>query len=227
MADKTTDTSASDAPSEGQFELYKQILDALKDRTEWELRQALFYRMRYMGVRRKFKPYPGCADQHFPLCDGLIERDKPFYYQQLYATDTLASFVSLKSQEDSLTTAIGSWFDYGLKQKSNFETEILAGIDHMEQNGRTPVKLYWDADKKQLAFQEIDPRDFIVPKYAAGIQSSPWIVHVVKMSDNDYKANPNFKQDSDFVKSITGKGGAGGSSQGPTGAYKDQEVFKR
>jgi len=45
----------------------------------------LFYRMRFMGIRRKFKPYPDCADQHFPLTDGLIERAKPFYYQQLYA----------------------------------------------------------------------------------------------------------------------------------------------
>jgi hypothetical protein len=208
--------------------LYMDILHAIKDRTEWEMRQALFYRMRYMGIRRKFKPYPGCADQHFPLCDGLIERDKPFYYQQLYVSDTLASFVSLKAQDDGLSTAVGSWFDYRLKQKSNFEQQILAGIDQMEQNGRTPVKLYWDNEKNELCFQQIDPRHFIVPRFVDGIQESPWLVHVISMNDSDYKANPNFKQDPDFVKSITGKGtGTGGGVQGTPAIYKDQEVLKR
>jgi hypothetical protein len=227
MADSKNDSS-NETPASENFDLYKQILDALKDRTEWELRQALFYRMRYMGIRRKFKPYPGCADQHFPLCDGLIERDKPFFYQQIYATDTLASFTPKKSTDDPLCSGSGVWFDNKLKQNSNFEDEILDGVDQMEQNGRTPIKIWWDNEKKQVAFQQIDPRNFIVPKYAKSIQASPWIVHVITMSDNDYKANTQFRQDEDFVKAITGKGtGTSGGSQGSPGIYKDQEVQRR
>src|SRR4051812_49060211 len=104
------------------FKAYKDILNDLKDRGEWEKRQAVFYKLRHGGIDRKNKPYAGCANLHFPLCDSILERMKPFYVQQLYATDTFASFVSEKPQQDALSTAAACWFDYRLKQKSNMES---------------------------------------------------------------------------------------------------------
>jgi len=46
--------------------------------------------MRHEGLRRISPPYPGAADLHFPLIDALVERLKPFYYKQLFASDQFA-----------------------------------------------------------------------------------------------------------------------------------------
>src|SRR5256885_15603781 len=112
-------------------DLYDQIIDALDDRKEWEKRQETWYIMRHNGLRRLSKPYPNAPDLHFPLADSTIDKLKPFYFQQLYSADTLASFISLRQQDAELTTAVGAWFDYQLKQKSNLEREILCAIDNM------------------------------------------------------------------------------------------------
>lgn len=186
-------------------ELYDDIIQALKDRTEWEGRQSVWYRMRHGGLRRGNKPYPNAPDLHFPLVDSNIEKLKPFYFQQLYAAETFAAFIALKPQSNELTTSAAGWFDYKLKQQTNLEREILCAIDHMENNGSSLVKIYWDEDSKRLCYDARDPLYVIVPKMTNDIQDSDWLVDVIHMSEAQYRANPNFNQDDGFIKLIKGK----------------------
>ena len=187
-----------------QFERANDIFDALRDRTTWEMRQETWYKMRHTGLRRISPPYPGAADLHFPLIDALIERMKPFYYGQLFATDQFATFVSLKTQPADTTSEVASWFDYRLKQKSNFQRKILTTIDAMLMAGRAPIKVYWDFELGQLCFAAIAPSYFILPADTEELEEAPWLVHVLLMSVDQYKANPNFRQDEDFVNRIRG-----------------------
>src|SRR5215472_4679099 len=186
------------------FENCTEILDALKDRTTWDMRQETWYKMRHTGIRRISPPYTGAADLHFPLIDSLIERMKPFYYKQLYATDQFAAFVSLKTQPSDTTSAVASWFDYRLKQKTNFERKILTSIDAMLMAGRAPMKIYWDFAQKKLCFSAVAPIYFILPSDVEDLQDAPWCVHVMLMSVDEYKSNPNFRQDQDFIDKIRG-----------------------
>ena len=202
--------------------LHTAILDSLRARSAWETRQRLWYEMRHQGLRRRNKPFPGASDLHFPLADGMIEKLKPFYYQQLFATDTIASFVTLKDQPEEVTSAAAQWFDYKLKQESNIEEEMLTCIDHMLMTGRVLLKAYWDAEENRVAFDAIDPLYVIVPRTTKNdIQKADWLAHVFLVSVEQYKANANYKQDADFVKSITGKGEDGGERA------KEQEKFRR
>jgi len=195
------------------FEHADDIADALKDRTPWEMRQETWYRMRHTGLRRINPPYPGAADLHFPLIDSLMERMKPFYYGQLYATDQFAAFVSLKTQPADTTSQVASWFDFRLKQRTNFQRKVLTTIDYMLMAGRAPMKIYWDFDTKKMCFSAISPTYFIVPNDVEELEESPWCVHVMLMSVDAYKANPNFRQDDDFVNRIRG------NSTAETGIY--------
>ncbi len=164
----------------------------LKARIEWERRQAVFYKLRHGGVNRKNPPYPGAANLHFPLCDSIWERMKSFYVQQLYGTDTFASFVSEKPQQDALSTAAACWFDYRLKQKSNFEEKTMAAIDYMGMSGRGVLKLYWSNKYKKLCFESVDPLYFIVPPTANSLEDADRVVHVLHMSEDAYRRNDNF-----------------------------------
>ncbi len=195
--------------SSGKFPLFNDIQDALKSRVDWANRQVTFYKMRHQGLRRINKPYPNAADLHFPLIDSMIEKTKPFYFQQLYATEQLASFVSLNSQLAPLTSAAASWFDYRLKQKTNLEREIMGVIDFMLMTGRAVLKVSWDTEEKYICFDGVDPSYFIVPYGTVELKDSPWCVHVIPMSVAQYMATPassKFNKDKSFVKSITGRG---------------------
>lgn len=186
--------------------LREQIDDALEDRNDWATRQSVFYEMRHGGLRRVAKPYPGAPDMHFPLIDASIDKHKPFFVQQIYATEQLAAFVSKKQQDAETTSATASWFDFKVKQESNFEREAISGIDALLQNGGCPMKVFWRASKKRLEFDACDPLHVIVPKHTEELQDADWLVHVLHLSEAQYRHNKNYEDGDDFVKSIIGKG---------------------
>ena len=188
-------------------DLESQIRDALKGRSTWEQRQTVFYEMRHQGLRRAHKPFPGAADLHFPLADTQIEKLKPFYFAQLYATETFAALICKRPGQDSaLTTAAAQWFDYKLRTKSNFQTESLIAIDRMLGSGAAALKIYWDAKRKQLRFSAPQVTHIILPTWTEDIQEADWLVHVQQLSEAQYLADPRYNQDTEFVGSIKGTG---------------------
>lgn len=188
-------------------ELYNSILDDIRSRSTWADRQAIWYQMRRDGLRRKTKPFPGAADMHFPLVDTVIEKFKPFYLNQLFATERLADFISKNPQSGDRITQVAWWFDYKLKQHSNLETKMPFVIDSMLQNGRGIAKITWDTNKKQVCFEAIQPIYIIVPSDAISLQDSDRFVHVQHFSPWRYangKGSENRNQDAAFIKRITG-----------------------
>lgn len=205
--------------------LYAEINGALKNRGDWADRQATCYKMRNGGVRRTSKPYPNAPDGWYPLGDTLIEKLKPAYIQQMYGGETIANFVCLRAQDQELTASAGYWFDYQLKQRSNFERTMFVSIDQMLEQAFTPVKVYYDAQCKCLAFDQVDPLHLIVPDATQEYNQNggtEWIVHVLHLSVPEYEANPKFKQDDDFVKQIKGTGKSTKDSGDTSG--KEQNV---
>ena len=204
-------------------QLHNLILDDLSSRSEWETRQRTWYKMRHNGLRRARKPGPWAADLHFPLADTIISKLKPYYFEQIYATETIASFVSLTPQNEALTSSASKWFDFQLKQRSNLETEILSLIDSILVSGRAVMKVCWDADEKELRFHAINPLHVIVPKNAISTVCSHRFAEVKVMSVDDYQRNPNYLQGEEFIKSISGDGGT--NKKGSTA--QEQEKFRR
>ena len=186
--------------------LHGVILDDLKDRSQWDTRQSMFYRMRHNGLRRKNKPWPGASDAHFPLSDTVIQRLAPFYFQQIFATDLIAQFTPVRDKTHAYANAAAQWFDYQMKQKTNIETEILAVIDFMLMSGRGVMKTFWDEEKKKLNFQSVDPQHIIVPTWTRDLMDADRIVHVQHYSPDAYRRNSLFKQDEQLIKKITGSG---------------------
>lgn len=164
-----------------------EILDALKARTTWENRQATFYKMRHDGLRRVNKPWPGAADMHFPLGDMLIEKMKPFYVSQIFASETVATFVAATAGASSYQSNAGQWFDYQLKQQSNFETELVIASDKMLQGGKAVMKVYWDAERTRLKFEAVDTLNIILPNWTGRIEECDWVVHVQHFSKHKFR----------------------------------------
>ena len=185
-------------------ELYSSLLDDLRARTGWEERQRIWYEMRHNGLRRK-KKLPWQADLHYPLADSIIGKLKPFYYQQVFSNEVIATFIPVKGQNEGVTQAVSRFFDYQIKQNSNFETEILTTIDAMLMSGLNLLKISWDEDAKGLRFDSVDPVYAIVPYYTRDIKSCDRLCHVIPMSLNQYKSNKLYNQDEEFISRIKGR----------------------
>lgn len=188
-------------------DLISQIREDISSRRAWADRQSVWYQMRRDGLRRKVKPFPGAADMHFPLVDSVIEKLKPFYLNQLFATERLADFISKDPQAGEEATNAAWWFDYKVKHKSNLEREIAYVFDCMLQNGRGIAKITWDADKKCLHFDSIEPIYLIVPPDCDELANADRIVHVQHLSKWKYQNGPgneNRNQDPSFIQRILG-----------------------
>lgn len=196
-----------DTQKDGLRELYGKICDDITSRGTWLDRQTTWYKMRHDGLRRRNKPFPLAADLHYPLADSIIEKFKPFYFDQLFATETVASFVAKVPELVPLAGDCSYWYDWKLKQKSNLESEILLSIDRMLQTGFVPVKVYWDADKGELAFDCIEPQHCIVPDYARGLEDADRVTLVHQLTVDQYKRDARFKRkETDFIDLIKGSG---------------------
>jgi hypothetical protein len=206
-----------------QKELYQEIRQEIRNRSVWEERQGVWFKMRYEGIKRVKKPYPNAPDVHYPLVDSLVEKLKPFYVAQLYDKERLSSFVSGKPQSEDVTGLAEKLFDYTLKHRTNFERSILTSIDHMLMYSRGPVKSYWDADKKKITFSAVRPIYIIVPSWTEELGDADWLVHVIHMSEAEYRRKKKFKQDDTFIKSIKGRGTS--DSGGTTG--QEQSILRR
>ena len=184
---------------------YQRIIDCLNQRETWENRQRLFYQARYFGVRRKVKPWPTAADLHVQLIDTAIERLKPSFVNSAIGNDILSSFVPMRQQLTPITVTAERWFDYKMREQSNFQKEIVSVIDNLLLYGRGVAKVVWDDQNKRIGFEAIDPFHLIVPQYTKELKDEDFIVHIISISVDSYKTNPLYKQDEEFIKRIAGK----------------------
>jgi hypothetical protein len=190
-------------------ELYEDIVEDLEDRQSWEGRQILWSKMRNLGVRRARKPWPGAADMHVPLSDTIVNKLKAYYVQWVFGPELLASFYSLDDQGDSYTDSVAQWFDYQVRECSNFTLMTICAIDSCLQNGMGFLKPYWDTVNERLAFASIHPYFVIVPPWTQELQTADRVVHVMHMSEDEYRRNAEgrgYNTDDDFIESIKGEG---------------------
>lgn len=186
--------------------VHDKVLDDLQARSKWADRQAVWYKMRHNGLSRKKKPYAGAPDLHFPLIDTCIEKLKPFYYRQLFASELLAEFVASRQQRPELTAEAAQWFDSHMKLKTNLLEEILYTIDAHLQGGKGIIRPFYNAREDCIQFDNIDPLNLIVPKGTKDLQKAGRITHVEVLTEEKYKQRPAYNQDADFIKRIKGKG---------------------
>lgn len=194
--------------------LADSVLNDLKDRVEWEKRQEIWAKMRHDGLRRANPPWQNAADLHFPLGDTFVERHKPFYVQQLRSSQQLAQFVPDHAAAAAFTNSAAGWFDYKLKCKSNFQTEILFEIDGMLELGKNLLKITWDVDEKRLDFEAIDPMYVIVPFGTEDLQEADRLCHVIQMTRGQYARTEGFDQA--ILDKICGGADQAGAGQGHT-----------
>lgn len=180
----------------------EEVLADISDRSAWETKQSQYYKMRHNGLARKNKPYPNAPDLHWPLIDTNIEKLKPLFFQQVVGMDVVATFVPMRQQLAAFNTTAEQWFDYKIRERTNFQDEALSWIDYALMSGRGIVKIYWDVDKRKLCFDAIDPIYFVVPPHTKELQDADRLVHVMPMSKAAYIRANVYRSDKATIEKL-------------------------
>jgi len=206
-------------------QVYDSAMEALRLRKSWEVRQATLAKMRRTGLPRANKPFPNAADMHYPLADTVIEKQKPYLYDQIFAPNKLASFTSWRKDREEKAATAAEWFDYKLRYCSNLRKRALILIDQMCELGKSYLKVRWDKDQKQLAFDTIDPVYLIVPQGTKEISRAPWCVHVQHFQKDDFLNDPRWmgKVSEETIAQYTGHL----DEDGNPGKHKEDELYRR
>lgn len=164
-----------------------QIFDAVRQRSAWENRQTRWYELRHGTLKRKGKPFKDASDRTWPLVDTQIDRLKPMFMQQAVGMDVVASFVPMRQQLAAYTSVAEAWFNYKVRERTNFQTEVLSWVDYALMSGRGVMKVVWNDGDKRVEYEAVDPLYFIVPATTTGLDDVDWCVHVMPMSIAAYK----------------------------------------
>ena len=185
-------------------ELISRVVRTLANRTVWEQRQRLWYKMRHDGLRRINKPYAHAADMHFPLIDTEVEKLKPYYTAIVDNVERKAQFTSMVEGGKAAASSMADYFDYRLTQHSNFDTEIDPLIDQTVLTGRGVIKVRWDPYGKRIEFDSIDQVHLLMPQSALDFDDADFWVHVQHKTVDAYRRERRYSQEPDLIKRIKG-----------------------
>lgn len=187
------------------LDLLKKASEIIAGRSVWEQRQRTWYAMRHDGLRRRNKPWPTAADSHFPLIDMQIRKYKPFWLGQALASDRLASFVSRKQQLEPITESAADFFDFELKNNTDYTRKLRVVIDTMLLRGRGVLKVTVDPfDDYKIVFEAVDPIFILMNETANDFPDADEFVHVMNLSVPKYQKNRRYEQSSDLIQAIRG-----------------------
>jgi hypothetical protein len=108
---------------------------------------------------------------------------------------------------NAYTKVAEDWFNYKIREKTNFTDEVLSWVDYTLMSGRGVMKCFWNPGDKRVGFEAVDPMYFVVPAYTTDLQDADWAVHVMPMSVPAYKRMAGqfgWKSDSKTIEKIRG-----------------------
>lgn len=186
-------------------ELFDKGNEAIAGRSVWEQKQRLYSQMRHEGLRRRNKPFPTASDLHFPLVDMNIRKAKPFYQAQATSGDRLASFVALQDQDQAITDAAADFYDFELRENSNFLVELIRMIDVMALRGRGVLKVVTDPfEDQRIVAKAIDSMFILMADGADDFEDADWFIHVQHFSVAGYERSRRFSMAPEVLSRIRG-----------------------
>src|SRR5258708_5593477 len=142
--------------------------------------------MRSIGLGRASLPFRGASDFNDPLADALIEKLKPFYYQQALQPDPLCSFIPRGTGATAIAGVASHWFDYQIRTKSNFRQQLPVIIDLFLERSKSIMKITWDVSNKCVKFEAKYQVNIIVPAYTEWLENADRICHIIYISKSEY-----------------------------------------
>lgn len=173
-------------------------------RKEWADNQVSFHSLRFNGISRtNIKPWQ--SDLAYMHSDAAIENIKPQYVGHIYNSELIADYTSRdEAIAPEMTLLRAQWFDNEIKNKSNFDREILSVVDIFLQSGNSYIRVFYN-DNDQLEFEALRPLDVVVPKGTKNLQKATRVAVKKLLSPVEYALDKRMDvKDPDLIKKMIG-----------------------
>lgn len=187
--DKPAATDKAGAPTNKA--LWQRGYDALKARVGWEEKLARAQLQRFCQDRARVNnvPWPRASNVRYPLSDMVIDQKKPMLFRSLFTSEHIPAFKSLVPDLWKWTGGCAAYYDFILKERTNFEDEVQFSADGALQDGETVIKTTWDDEAQVPRFEAVDNLFIITPQSATVLERSPWVIHVQQWHREEFVAN--------------------------------------
>jgi hypothetical protein len=177
-------------------EYFMSGFQILNNRQVYEERQRKYYIMRHEGLRRSRKPFPNAADLHLKLIDEKVNQKKAFTMATILGIPRLSTFLAMKQQQPEDTEAAANFFDYEIKNRTNFLRQMISVVDAKWLRGKGVMKVYVDPyDDYRIVCENVDPLYILMPDDVNGFEDSYEWVHVRQMNVKQFCNDPRYCQD--------------------------------
>ncbi len=212
--DQKKDMSGPSVPSNQKF--FDWATDALSEREPWVQKLGRYELQRFCLDRSKVNnnPWPKASNIRYPLSDMIISQKKPFFRKVIFSGDELAHFRGMDSRLVRFNAHAAGYFDYHLKELTNFNEQIQYAADQDLQDGETWMKTTWDIDKSCVYFEKVDNLFVITPSNTQNPDDAPWLIHILQKSKRWIRKQ--FKDVPDIEKLIEKASNTESSEQQPT-----------
>lgn len=202
--------------------LHTQVLDALRQRAEWEEKQRFLYALRHGKLERAKKPFPGAANSKCRLSDSQVDKAKPFFWNQLFSDERVAEFTGTSADSAVTQEQAADYLDWYCKHKLPLASKVMSAVDSMLMRQRGILKVYWDPQAESVKVDVVDPQFFVVPERGVGPDEDDWFCHIKQVSVAWYQRQQLYNQDPDLLARIRG----GAKSEEATNEAQDDQ-FER
>lgn len=182
-----------------------KINTALRDRREYENKLAAAHAQRFCLDRpeRNNSPFPNASNFRYPLSDTLIDQKKPFLFKVSFASDNIAYFKSMDPLSTVFNNKTAAFFDFIVKEQTDFQEDIQYALDAHLQDGEDYVKITWNEEKQVPEAETIESMFIISPARGKKFKDVPWFAEVLHLSKKECKeAYPEVKGIDEIFESL-------------------------
>lgn len=184
--------------------LSRLIEHDMQQRKTWSDKQVALHDMRRNGVQRAgIQPWQ--ANLPYMHSDAAIENMKPVYVGHVWNGELLADFTTRDEAINTDAVILRSqWFDYELRNNSNFEKEILSEVDIMCEAGFAYLRPFYN-EYGQIEFEALRPLDVVVPYGTKDLQKATRVAIKKLLTPTEYALDDRFEvRDDASIKKMMG-----------------------
>lgn len=215
------------ALSNQQF--YDRAKYALQNRIEWEKKLARAQLQRFCQDRGKQnnQPWARASNVRYPLSDMVIDQKKPFFFKLVFGSEVIPHFKALVHKNIPFCSKAAHYFDFLIKEKTDFEDEIQFSTDAFLQDGETYMKVTWDDKDEVPKIQEVQSLFIITPSGTTQLKNAEWIIHVIQYSKADFVRTFKAKGlDESKLKDLARRAGSQRDLSNDQLAREDDEYYR-
>ena len=172
-------------------DMVQNYMDYKSSRKDWE--QSYTQGLDLLGFKyeNRTEPFQGASGATHPVLAEAVTQFQAQAYKELLPSDgpVRTQIIGVKNPQTELQAQrVKDYMNYLIMdQMKEYEAEFDSMLFHLPLAGSTFKKVYYDVTLGRVVSKFVPADELIVPYTATSIEDAEAVIHVVKMSENEFR----------------------------------------